>query len=290
MLPARANRDGLHVFHSPGYTAPLGMRAPVVLLVHDLIALTHPRLCKPSNRWHYRLVLPRSIRVAARVMVFSRAVREQVLERFGLEEWRVEVVHPGLDDAFLSPHSESELERVRSRYGLDRPYLLFVGNSEPKKNIERLILAYRLGLERGAFDEALVLVGGWRPRRHAPSIGIRSIGYVPDSDLAALYRMATALVHPSLVEGFGFPIIEAMASGLPVVCSNAPALSEADPEAGIVVDPLDIGSICDGITRVVQDGGLRKGLIERGLRASQRFCWDSAARRTWQICQEVARI
>lgn len=289
-LPARAARDRLQVFHAPGYTAPLALRAPVVLLVHDLIALTHPRLCKASNRWHYRFVLPRSIRRAARIMVFSRRVREQILERFSLAEERVEVVLPGLDEGFRAAIPEQELGRVRAKYGLDGPYLLFAGNSEPKKNIARLIQAHGRALRRGSVDAALVLVGGWDAGRHAPVPDrVRPLGYVPGSDLPALYRMATALVHPALVEGFGLPIIEAMASGLPVVCSDLPALQEADPEAGIVVDPQDVDSIGEGIARVSSDEELRRDLIERGLRASRRFCWDAAARRTWGIYEEVAQ-
>jgi glycosyltransferase involved in cell wall biosynthesis len=290
-LPGRARRDALDLMHFPGYVAPPMADLPVTITVHDVLALTHPQYCRSANRWHYRMTLPGSIRRARRILVPSRFVQDQVHSLFKLPDGRVVVVAPGIDDAFRLPLPTSHLEEVRRRYGLPARFILFAGCFEPKKNLLRLVEAFSRVRSRGEIDGELVLTGepGWGRRlplaRHAD--GIRLLGYVPRSDLSPIFRLSRLFAFPSLAEGFGFPVVEAMACGVPVVSSIVPSLRDSDPGAAVIVDPLSAESIGEGLSRAWRDEVLRSALVERGLRAAERFSWDEAALRTWRVFREV---
>lgn len=291
-LPRLAREGGLDVYHAPGYVMPLAMGVPAVATLYDVLAFTHPACCKPANRLHYRLAVPPTVRRARRIVASSRDVRERILERFPAARGKVVVVHPGVEDAFRTPPAPGALEAVRARYGLDAPFALFAGSREPKKNLGRLVDAFAAARGRGAVDGELVLAGGagWgdvlRGREAVP--GVRRLPYVPDRDLPLLYRAARLLAFPSLAEGFGLPVVEAMASGLPVLCSDVPALGDSDPRAAVVVDPRSTDSIAEGLGRLWSDGELRDALRRRGLEASAPFTWDRAASRTWALYRELA--
>jgi len=291
VLRGRAHRDALDLLHCPAYVMPVAASVPVVLNVYDLLALSRPELCAPMNRRHFELMLPWSIRRARRVVVPSRAVRDQVRERFAVADGRVELIPPGIDACFAVEPAAADLARVKQRYELAEPFVLFVGMWEPKKNLARLIDAYRIAGERRELAGELVLAGGdgwgdvFTGRRSVP--GVRQLGFVPLEDLRALYGLARVLAFPSLAEGFGLPVLEAMASGLPVVCSDVPALLDADPNAAIRVDPLSVDSIATGLARAWGDEPVRTELISRGRTAAARFSWDESARRIWRVYAEV---
>jgi glycosyltransferase involved in cell wall biosynthesis len=278
-LPRRGARDRLDVLQAPGYVLPLRMRSPVVLLVHDLIALEHPELCSWLNRCHYGLALPASIRRASHVVTFSSEVKRQVEERFGRSN--VRVVLPGVDDAFFAPLGEQELTRVRRRYGLPPRFVLFAGNAEPKKNLTRLIEAYRIARRSGQVDGHLVLTRGAPTRRLGDDV--QALGFVPERDLAALFRLARVLAFPSLSEGFGLPVLEAMVSGTPVVCSRVPAVEESDPAAVVLVESRDVCSIAEGLVRAWSDEDHRRDLIARGRAAAEGFRWERTATELWRL-------
>ncbi len=290
-LPRRAVRDQLDVFHAPGYVMPLRMGVPTVLTVYDLLALTHPEYCKPTNRWHYGMMVPWSLRRARSIIACSHAVRRELLDRFAVSEGRVRVIAPGVEDALRVEPPAEELERTRQRYSLSAPFALFVGNHEPKKNLRALITAFGKLRERGEIDGDLVLTGGggWgRVLRDIGSTpGLRILPYVSRPDLYHLYRLALFLAFPSLAEGFGLPVLEAMAAGLPVVCSNVPVVEETDPGAVLLVDPCDEESIAEGLSRMWREPDLRAAASRRGRISAERFTWESAARETWNVYREV---
>lgn len=289
-LPYLVNRDRLDLLHAPGYILPLASRVPVVLTVHDLLALKHPELCRTPNRIHYGLLLPASIRRARRILVLSESVRREILERFGLPESRVTVVRPGVEPGFFAPPSTEDLARVRETYDLPSKFVLFSGRLEPKKNLPRLLKAYGVARERG-LEAELILMGrpGWGPSllRDVEEAKARWIGYVPRSDVPLIFRLASVLAFPSLVEGFGLPVLEALASGLPVVCSAVPAAEEIGLDSVIQVDPLSIGQIANGLLSGVHDESLRQDLIQRGVGSAKGFTWSRAAQHTWQVYREL---
>ena len=290
-LPKRARADGIDLLHAPGYLAPVRSPVPVVLNTWDLFALTHPEFCTRANRACYRLLLPGSIRRAARVIVPAHAVRAELLERFDLPEERVVVIPPGIEPQFFEEHDPVRLAELRERLGLERPFVLFAANPEPKKNLERLVEAFELAVSRGELDGELVLTGGdgWglAPEVLRGRTGVRRIGYVPDHELPLLFGLARVLALPSLVEGWGLPVSEAMASGLPVLCSGVPALEDTDPRAALVVEPTSVEEMAAGLARLWSDEDLRARQIELGRAAAAQLSWERVATRTRAVHEEA---
>jgi len=285
-LPRDGARDGLDLLMAPGYVLPARMRVPVVLLVHDLIALERPELCRLMNRWHYALALPASVRRAAAVVTFSERVRRQVAERFGSSAPPTSVVLPGIDESFFRSVTEAELERVRNAYGLPRRFVLFAGDVEPKKNLARLIDAQRLARSRGVVDGPVVVTRGSTLASDELVLPLR---FVPNQDLCALFHSARLLAFPSLVEGFGLPVVEAMAASLPVLSSLVPAVEHTSSEAVVLADPTDVESIALGLARLWQDDELRRVLCARGREAARPFHWTATARALWRLYADVVR-
>ncbi|MFW6107336.1 MAG: glycosyltransferase family 4 protein [bacterium] len=290
-LPRRLK--GFDLFHAPGYVAPR-LPIPTVLTVYDLVALRHPRLARRTNAIHYRWRLPRAASRAARILVPTESVAADVVEFLGVERQRVRVVPLGVE-AHFRPPSREQRASARTRYHLDRPFLLFVGNLEPKKNLSTLIRAFAR-LRAGGLPHELVIAGkrGWRcrdvlrlPARLGLADSVRLIGYVAESDLPALYGASELFVFPSLVEGFGLPPLEAMACGVPVVTSDAPALVETTGEAAVHVPARDAEGLAEAIRALLADPERRGTLREAGLAHAAGFTWAAAAAATRAVYREV---
>jgi glycosyltransferase involved in cell wall biosynthesis len=290
VLPRRAAEDRLDLLHATGYILPLACRLPTVLTIFDLLALTHPEFCKPATRLHYRLLLPISARRARKVIVPSRTVRDQVCGLLRLATDRVEVIAPGIHPSFAEPPRPEMLARLRQHYDLPQHFVLCAGNLEPKKNLMRLVQAFQRA-RRAGLEGELILVGGagWGtglalPR---PAPDVRWLGYVPPQSLPGLFHLASEVAFPAFAEGFGLPVVEAMASGTVVIASGVPAVAESDPQAVIHVDPLSIDSLALGLLRGRREKALRRRLINRGRRAAARFSWQRAAEKTWRVYEQV---
>jgi len=295
-LPAAIRRDGCQLLHAPGYLAPLRCSCPIVLTVYDLMALSHPHWCRPSNRINYRLLLSRSIKRADAIIVPSAFTRGELLARFPSAEQKLHVVPLAVSDAIRQTPSQTDLVRVREQYDLPASYLLFVGRHEPKKNMEGLVRSFHHLRSQHNTPHKLVIAGvaGWGQagltayiRQRGLQDDVRFVGYVAEQDMAALYCQAELFVFPSLYEGFGLPPLEAMYCGVPVVCSNSTALPEVVGDAAILIDPLDPQSIAQGIYSGLRDRALRERLIENGRRQSRRMSWTDIARRTESIYYEL---
>jgi glycosyltransferase involved in cell wall biosynthesis len=282
------------VFHGvTGFELPLAAPGRLVTTVHDLIPLRYPALVPARHRWAVRGLLGAALRRAARVITVSGATRDEVLARYRLPPEKVRVV-PEAAASHFAPPSEARLGEVRARYGLGAPYLLFVGLLEPKKNLGAVLEAVARLRRRGHWHGELVVAGapGWGPDPVAAAHGLgldaalRWLGPVPDADLPALYAGAQAFVFPSLWEGFGLPVLEAMASGAPVVASRRGALPEVAGDAALLVEP-EPGPLAEALGAVLADARLRETLRAAGLARAAAFSWERTARETLAIYREV---
>lgn len=297
-LPPLAEKDALDVLHCTSYICPLRRTSvPYVVTIHDTIALDHPRWCKPTNALYFNLVMARSSRAASCVIVVSQQTASDLKRNLGLSGTKVRMIHSGIDGIFHPNSDGADCSCVRARYRLPKRYILHVGNIEPKKNILTLIRVQAKLRELG-LPHKLVIVGGrtWRAKpvlaeiqREAATGNIVQAGYVERQDLPYVYQMADAFVFPSLYEGFGFPPLEAMACGIPVVSSRRGALSETLGSAAWMVDPEDDSEIAQAVRRVVSDLAVRQRYINAGLKQSAHFNWERAAQATLAVYKEVCR-
>lgn len=290
-LPEAARRAHVDVLHVTGFDAPLRSAVPVVLTVHDLIGVLRPKDHPPVSRMYWGRWLPRTVRRADAVIAVSESTRRDVAARCGVAAEDITVVHPGVAERFTPPPAETVAE-VRSRHGLGRPYLLFVGATEPRKGLDTLLAAFSALC--GRFPHDLVLAG---PRTRAlpavsgsvPSGRVRVLGYVADGDLPSLYAGAGVVVLPSRHEGFGFPLVEAMACGAPVVCTPAGAMAEVTDGAALLFEPDDATALAEAVTRLIETPSLARAMRSAGARRAERFDWRRAAAETARIYATVGR-
>jgi glycosyltransferase involved in cell wall biosynthesis len=282
VLPWRLGRG---VLWSPCATGPLAVASQVVT-IHDCAFFDCPDGFSPSFARWYQCLVPRLARRAARILTVSSFSRDRICELLGVAAEKVVVAPNGVSSQWR-PANEPDIADVRARLGLRRPYVLYVGSIEPRKNLPRLLAAWeQLGAEKEGVE--LVLVGAqghvFRETKIAqlPS-DVRTIGFLPDGDLRCLFSGAEAFVFPSLYEGFGLPVLEAMACGAPVVCSHAAALREVAGEAAVLVDPLDTESIANGLRQILTDCELRQTLRQRGFCRAAEFSWDTTAQQVWNV-------
>lgn len=287
------------VLFAPNFVPPPTRSRRLVLTIHDLAFRRFPETAPlATRRWLERL--DRALRQAAEVIVPSEATREDLIALYPVDPERVTVIHHGVDRERIRPASEEEIDRVRRRHGIEGRYVLFLGGLEPRKNLPRLVRAY----ERSGVDATLVIAGAsvaWNPEgREQLDSALSSLnenarhrvvltGYLGTRDKAALLTGAEALVFPTLYEGFGFPLLEAMACGTPVLTSNVSSLPEVAGDAALLVDPLDQDSIAAGIGRLLGDAAFRQRLIDAGSHRVRQFSWDDSARKHVEVLHRAAR-
>jgi glycosyltransferase involved in cell wall biosynthesis len=295
-LPWLANADRLDVFHGPAYVIPAWMGVPAVLGAADAIALSHPELCRKSTVAHLRRFLPRSCRLARRVVAPSRASAEALARFAGADERKICVVPHGIGAEFRPTADRALLARVRESLRLPGRFALFVGQLEPKKNLVRLVRAFYAAISHLGLDHKLLVVGkpGWRWREvgaEVRNLGMAETvlftGYLPGAVLPYIYGLAEALLLPSIVEGFGLPALEAAACGTPVLTSRDPALLEVVGEAGLAVEASSLPALREGIERTLTDRELRARLAAAGPQRAAQFTWERAARATLEIHRQV---
>jgi glycosyltransferase involved in cell wall biosynthesis len=280
--PWAARRAGLDLLHCPAFVGPLVGSVPFVVTVHDLSYLLFPEGFRGRNRTYLRILTQRSVRRARRVIAVSESTRQDLVRLYGLAPDRVDVVHNGVDPGFR-PLPREEVATFRAKRALPEQFLLFVGTLEPRKNIVRLVEAYA-GLPKPRSPLLLVGGKGWfydqvfaRVEELELVNEVRFVGYVPEDELPWWYNAATALVYPSLYEGFGLPALESMACGTPVVTSTSSSLPEVMGQAGIQVEPTDVPALTAAVQRVLQDATLRAQLRAAGLTQAARFSWPGTA-------------
>lgn len=286
-------RDRPDLLFVPAHVVPLLHPPRSVVTIHDLGYLVFPEAHTARRRLELDLSTRWCLHAARRVIAISQVTKDDLVRHYGADPQRVAVVHHGVGSAFRPPDDPGQIAATRARYGLDAPYFLYVGAIQPRKNLARLIEAFA---RAAASDTLLVIAGrrGWLSdpiMRRADELGIarrvRFPGYVPDADLPALLGGALAFVFPSLYEGFGMPVLEAMACGAPVLTSTTSALPEVAGDAALLVDPCDTDAIAAALARLAADAPLRADLRARGLARTAGFSWERCARDTLTVLLET---
>jgi glycosyltransferase involved in cell wall biosynthesis len=272
-LPAKARRDRMDVLHCPTQRAPVRSRAPLVVTFHDLAVLRHPGTFNRWTRAYSRVALPRVARAATRLIAVSEFTKRELLELLDVPEERVRVIPNAVGDPF-TPEGEAA----------EGDYVLAVSTLEPRKNLPRLVDGY----ERAGLNGLPLLVAGtagWGGVR-VEGGGVRWLGEVDDEELARLYRGARCVAYVSLYEGFGLPVLEAMACGAPVVAARTGALAEVAGDAAVLADPLDPDAIAAALNEAIARS---EELRKRGLERARAFDWRDVARQTVAVYCEATQ-
>lgn len=297
-VPWVLHRERPDVYHAPHYVLPPAIRCRSVVTIHDCIHLMFPQYLPNRAAYAYaRATMWAAARRSARVLTVSEASKRDILRYFDIPPEKVVVVYNGIDERFSVPPAAEDVARVRERYQLDQRFVLYAGTIKPHKNLIRLIHAFH-ELRASGFDDVSLLISGDEISKlpalrravheHKLHKHVRFLGHLPDEMLAILYRLAAVFVFPSLYEGFGLPPVEAMASGTPVVTSNVSSLPEVTGDAALLVDPYDVDSIVDGLSRVLSDPALAQTMRQKGLVRAREFSWERSVGRTLALYREIA--
>lgn len=283
-------------YHSPNYFLP-AYHGPMVATVHDLSIVRFPQTHPAARRRYFDLAFRRSLDRADALITDSETVRQELIADYSVAPQRVTAIHLGVDASFR-PHAEGELRPVLARHGLVRgQYVLSVGTLEPRKRLDQLITAYA-GLPvqlRTRFPLVLTGARGWLNERVRPLIErgqtegwLRYLGFVPQADLPAIYAGAHAFAMISIYEGFGLPLLEAMASGVPVLTSDRSCMPEVTDGAALLVDPDDVDVIRVQLARLIEDTPWRAGATDRGLARAGALTWERCLEQTTEVYRSVA--
>lgn len=293
VLPRILRRLRPHLMHYTNYLAPLTTDVPYVVSIHDMSLSVVPQFHTLKKRLLTSSLVPMVAKRARLILTPSESSRRDVVGLLGIEERRVRVV-PYAPACALGPTKDG-LDRLTKAYGIRPPYFLYVGTLEPRKNLLRSLRAFAR-VAPSLPDHRFVIVGqrGWKyaailreAARGALAGRAVLLGYVPETDLPALYTHATAFAYPSLYEGFGLPVVEAMACGTPVLTSGSSSLAEIGLGAALLVDPTDERAIAEGLHRLATDEELRQDLRARGLARAANYSWERTARETVEVYEEA---
>jgi glycosyltransferase involved in cell wall biosynthesis len=295
-VPRRARASRVDVLHVPGFDAPGWKPCPVVLTIHDLIGMLFPRNLPPISRFYWSKWLPFSARFADAIIADSEQTRRDIRRLLHLPAERITVIPLAAGTQYHPIEQADILQAVRHRYQLPDRFIFFVSTLEPRKGINTLIEAFAQ-LAPVLPEVKLVITGqrGWYTERLFAQIErlqltplIQLTNYVPDEDLPALYNCAEVLAFPSRYEGFGLTVLEAMACGTPVVCSNSSSLPEVAGDAGLLIPPDDVSALAKALEHVLTDAALRQRLKTQGLQQAARFSWQRTAQETLAVYERLA--
>ena len=294
------------LYHSPDYTLPFLAQAKGIVTVHDLSFETLPNVHHPSLRRYLQKAVPHSIRRADYVFADSESTRQDIIRYYGTKPAKIEVVYPGVEKRFRPfDHAQADelatLHHVRQTYELKRPFILIVGTLEPRKNFSTLIRAFAAYRQHSAANLEVQLViaggGGWLGEREKLEALVKELaltdhicftGFVPDQYLPALINLADIMVYPSLYEGFGLPVLEALACGVPVITARNSSLPEAGGEAAYYIDEArDEQALAQALTVVLHNQALRQQMITKGLDHSAKFTWEMTGRKVVALYKQV---
>ncbi|MCL5962574.1 MAG: glycosyltransferase family 4 protein [Chloroflexi bacterium] len=295
ILPVELARRRVDVLHSMGYAQPLACASRSIVTVHDLTFMLFPNTFNRTNRAYLSLFTRLSVRRADRVIAVSHNTKDDIVRLIGIAPEKVAVIHHGVEPMFRKIEDRSQIEAFKRRRGLPDRYVLFIGTLEPRKNLLTLLSAFARLKKESNIPHRLVIGGakGWMWDEILATIERLDLrrdvllpGYLPLDEEPMWYNGADLFVYPSLYEGFGFPPLESMACGTPVITSDGSALPEVVGDAGVLVDPTDTDQLAGAMRTVLGDTSLREDLARRGLERASSFSWEEAARRTVEAYRE----
>jgi glycosyltransferase involved in cell wall biosynthesis len=293
-------RERIDLLHCPYWTNPLWSPWPTIVTIHDVIQFVLPEYAWRKISRVYFSIVSRSARRADAIITVSECSKRDIVKLLRLPPERIHVISNAVDASLVPVRDPWLLASVRDRYGIPPRFLLYFGGFDLRKNVPRLIEAYSRLPESMRREYQLVIAGRYQhlghplfpdPRRTVQTLGLEGnvifTGQIREQDKAPLFSAATVFAFPSLYEGFGIPVLEAMACGTPVLTSNRSALPEVAGDAGLLVDPYDTQAITDGLAELVTSQALRDELARRGLDRAQRFTWRQVAEQTVRLYREV---
>lgn len=299
-LPVAQWKKRLNLLHCPVNVIPIVSPCPAVVTVHDLVFLRYPQAFKPMKRRYLAAMTGWSCRHAAHVIAVSEATRQDVIALLGVATERVTTVHNGVGEQFR-PVAQSERDRFRLEKGIAGRIVLYVGTLEPRKNIPSLLKAFATVATEPEFADVTLLVGGSKGWYYdeifelADQLGlagsgrVRFLGRVPDDELPLWYNVCTVFAYPSLYEGFGLPVLEAMSCGAPVIAANTSSFPEVVGDAGVLLDPHDVSAWSGAIRSLLTGTEVAARLAENGLKRASTFSWQKAARQTAEVYTRVLK-
>lgn len=297
-LPLAMRRDGVDLHFSPSYFLPLVKVCPAVVVVHDITFKVHPEWFVRDRRFRFDELFWREVRRAERIITVSEHSKGDIVRILDVDPCRVTVIPEAADKLFHPVDDREALEEVKRRYGLGEGFLFTAGAVHTRRNLERLIEAVAQASRHLDTELELLILG--TPAPFSPPVDIEGtarrcgiedrvirVDFVSERDLLLLYNACGLFVYPSLYEGFGLPVIEAMACGTPVACSRATSLPEVAGEAVVYFDPTKVEEIADAIVRILSDAALRRELSKAGIERASTFSWRRAARETLEVFKAV---
>ena len=296
-IPVEVFTGQVDLYHATDFTLPPTLsKTKTVVTVHDLSFVRVPDAASARLRAYLNAVVPRSVRRATHVLADSQATKDDICDLYGLQDADVTVLLSGIDARYKLVSNNNVLMTTRNKYNIsDKPYIFSIGTVQPRKNYSRLIRALKI-IREGGLDVQLVIAGGkgWLEGEMYKTLDetkmhehVNLIGFVDDEDIPALYSDAECVAYVSLYEGFGFPVLEGMACGTPVVTSNVSSMPEVAGDVAIMVDPYDVEAIADAIETVLTDSALREEMIQQGYKHASHFTWEKSARQLHSIYAQV---
>jgi glycosyltransferase involved in cell wall biosynthesis len=285
ILPLQVRRHRIDVLLSAGETAPFFCPNKSILVIYDLFHVYHPEEFSRFHLFFLRTIKYWSARTADGIITISEKSKRDIIQYFKMQPENITVAHLAVSHEDFHPADSGDLISVRTKYDLPERYILYAAALLPHKNHERLLQAFKK-IKDLAPGRKLVFTGAWEAGHDTVSTMISALGlqqdvimlgWLPFEDIPLVYRDAEMFIYPSLHEGFGLPVLEAMASGVPVICSRIEPLTEVAGDAALFVDPYDSSDIAQGMSTVLKDTALRTKLIEKGLRRAKEFTWEATA-------------
>ncbi|VAX19699.1 hypothetical protein MNBD_NITROSPINAE02-48 [hydrothermal vent metagenome] len=296
-LPRFLSRKGVNVFHGPAFMIPLrSCITRSVVTIHDIVAFIKPETVPLKYALYMRTLISLVVKKADMIITPSQSTKDDLMRVLGVSESKIVVTHEAVSESFCPGALDGGEDKIKSRFGIKNKYMLFVGNLEPRKNLIRLLKAYEMAKGRLGKEYQLVICGkkGWLYKNILKAVedfsqngDVILTSYVEDNDLLELYRGAEMFLFPTLYEGFGLPVLEAMASGTPVITSNVSSIPEIAGDAAYLIDPLSITDISNAIIKVAFSDTLRRSLREKGIKQATRFSWSQTAEKTLAVYRSI---